>query len=112
MPIYEYRCNDCGKEFSVLVLNSKESAEVECGACGSDDLSRLISQFSFHQTEASRIDRLDTKNSQDESFYKDDRNIGLWAKKRAKELGVDLGKGFDETVDKARTKKFVEEFER
>ena len=112
MPIYEYQCNDCSNEFSVLVLNSKESARVKCEACGSDDLSRLISRFSFHQTEASRIDRLDTKTSRDESFFKDNRNIGLWAKKRAKELGVDLGKGFDDTVEKARTGKFMEEFEK
>lgn len=112
MPIYEYRCNDCGKEFSLLILNSRESARVECAACGSPDISRLMSRFAFHQTEASRIDALDTGKPKDESFYKDSRNIGLSAKKRAKELGVDLGRGFEETVEKARTGKFMEDFEK
>lgn len=112
MPIYEYRCNDCGKEFSLLILNSRESAMVECKACGSADISRLMSRFAFHQTEASRIDSLNTSTSKDESFYKDNRNIGLWAKKRAKEMGVDLGRSFDETVEKARTGKFMENIEK
>ena len=39
-------------------------------------------------------------------------NIGLSAKKRAKELDVDLGRSFEETVEKARTGKFMEDFEK
>jgi putative FmdB family regulatory protein len=44
MPIFEYRCVKCGKQFEELVLNS--SSEVECPACGSDDVEREISLFS------------------------------------------------------------------
>ncbi len=112
MPIYEYHCNACGEEFSWLILNPKEGAKVECTSCGSADLSRLVSRFAFHQTETSRIDAFDASKPRDDSFYKDDRNIGLWAKKRAKQMGIDLGKGFDETVEKARTKKFMEDLEK
>lgn len=111
MPIYEYRCNDCGTEFSMLILNARESMRAKCTSCGSADISRLLSRFAYHQTEASRTDAVDTGKPRDESFYKDNRNIGLWAKKRAKEMGVDLGKGFDETVEKARTGKFMEDFD-
>lgn len=112
MPIYEYRCNECGKEFSLLILSSRESAGVECTSCGSVDVSRLMSRFAFHQTESSRVGALDTSKPRDESFYKDSRNVGLWAKKRAEELGADLGESFEETVEKARTGKFMEDFER
>ncbi|MBW2710216.1 MAG: hypothetical protein JRD04_13350 [Deltaproteobacteria bacterium] len=34
---------------------------------------------------------------------KDTRNIGLHAKKRAREVGVDLGGSFDAKVEKLRT---------
>ena len=112
MPIYEYRCNGCGHEFSLLVLNSRTSARVDCRACGGSGVSRLMSRFAYHQTEASRIDALDTGKPKDESFYRDNRNIGLWAKKRAKEMGLDLGRRFDETVEKARTGRFMEDFEK
>lgn len=111
MPMYEYRCKDCGREFSMLIIGSREAAGIECKECGSARISRLMSTFAYHQTEASRIDGLDTRKSRDASFYKDDRNIGLRAKKRAREMGVDLGKGFEETVERARTGKFMEDFE-
>ncbi|NIQ39035.1 MAG: zinc ribbon domain-containing protein [Proteobacteria bacterium] len=112
MPIYEYRCKECGQEFSVLILNPKEGAHVTCETCGGADTSRLLSRFAFHQSEEARVDAFDLGKPRDDSFYKDDRNIGLWAKKKAKEMGVDLGKGFDETVEKARTGKFMEDVEK
>ena len=37
------------------------------------------------------------------------RNVGLWAKKRAKEMGVNLGAQFDETVEKARSGKLIKD---
>jgi hypothetical protein len=102
----------CGYEFSLLILHTKESANLECTACGSADLSRLMSKFAYHQMESSRIEALDTSKPRDDSYYRDSRNIGLWAKKRAKELGADLGERFEETVEKARTGKFVEDIEK
>lgn len=44
MPIYEYKCNGCGKEFEILVFNSSE--EVNCPECGAKDVGRLMSGFS------------------------------------------------------------------
>jgi putative FmdB family regulatory protein len=41
MPIYEYRCETCSKEFETLVLRKSEA--VQCPACGSEKLSKLIS---------------------------------------------------------------------
>jgi hypothetical protein len=54
---------------------------------------------------------MDTDKPRDDAFYKDSRNIGLWAKKRARELGADLGEGFEETVEKARTGKFLDDLD-
>ena len=51
----------------------------------------------------------DTSGPRDESYYKDSRNVGLWAKKRAKEMGVDLGPKFDETVEHARSGKLIKD---
>jgi hypothetical protein len=68
-----------------------------------------MSAFAVHETESARIQSFDTKAPRDESFYRDSRNVGLWAKKRAKEMGVDLGSRFDATVEKARTGKLIKE---
>ncbi len=110
MPIYEYRCNQCKREFSHLFLNPKVVSQAQCKYCKSKNLTRLLSCFSVHQTEESRLANLDTSKPQGEDYYRDSRNIGLWAKKRMRELGVDLGSKMDEIVEKGRTGKILEEY--
>jgi putative FmdB family regulatory protein len=110
MPIYEYHCKSCQRNQSVLFLSQQGvEARPRCKYCGERRLTRLLSRFAYHQTEASRLQDLDTSAPHDESFYRDSRNVGLWAKKRAKQLGVDLGSQFEETVEKARSGKVLDD---
>ena len=44
MPIYEYRCEECGKRSSAL-LSSYASADPVCPHCGKPALRRLVSTF-------------------------------------------------------------------
>ena len=41
MPIYEYKCRDCGQINELLVLRKDE--EVSCKSCNSQNLEKLIS---------------------------------------------------------------------
>jgi putative FmdB family regulatory protein len=41
MPIFEYACKKCGKEFEALVLPT--TAAPACPACASSELEKLIS---------------------------------------------------------------------
>ena len=43
MPIYEYKCDDCGTKFEKLVRNT--STAVECPGCGQDHLHQEYSTF-------------------------------------------------------------------
>jgi len=43
MPIYEYKCKDCGSKFEVLVYSG--SARIICEKCGSENSERLMSGF-------------------------------------------------------------------
>ena len=103
MPIYEYQCLTCEKESQQLVLKKEEEEALFCPGCGSSDLKKLISRVAYHVSENDRLDAFNPRARQDDSFFKDSRNIGLSAKKRAKELGVDLGGGFEAKLDKLRT---------
>jgi hypothetical protein len=54
----------------------------------------------------------DTSRPKGNDFYKDSRNVGLWAKKRMRELGVDLGPKMDEIVERGRTGKILDDYEK
>ena len=49
MPIYEYRCEDCGKRFEKLTLAiGQDPPDLTCPACSSRNLQRLISPIAVH----------------------------------------------------------------
>jgi len=43
MPIFEYRCRECGATFEVLVSASRSAAP--CKNCGSQNVEQLLSVF-------------------------------------------------------------------
>ncbi|WP_367359154.1 FmdB family zinc ribbon protein [Syntrophus buswellii] len=45
MPIYEFRCKSCGKDFEVLFFSISEKREVLCPDCNSDEVEKLMSVF-------------------------------------------------------------------
>jgi putative FmdB family regulatory protein len=45
MPIYEYRCTDCGETFARLQRVGASADDVRCPACGSAVVERLLSAF-------------------------------------------------------------------
>jgi len=44
MPIFEYKCQDCGTKFEKLVRRSEEDG-LACPACGERHLAREFSTF-------------------------------------------------------------------
>jgi putative FmdB family regulatory protein len=45
MPIFEYKCDDCGSQFERLVRRSAEAEAVHCPSCGTDHLTTQYSTF-------------------------------------------------------------------
>jgi hypothetical protein len=64
-----------------------------------------MSSFAVVESERARLARFDPAKPTGPEFYKDARNVGLWAKKRAQQMGVDLGAGFEAKVEDARSGK-------
>lgn len=54
MPIYEYRCKDCGKISEFLIGVGQEYFEIKCNFCKSKKLDKIFSQ-SFISTGAQII---------------------------------------------------------
>ena len=46
MPIFEFRCEDCGNEFEELMLGSQaQSSEAACPKCQSRHTKKILSGF-------------------------------------------------------------------
>jgi putative FmdB family regulatory protein len=103
MPIYEYECPRCKVQFQSLIMKNEERNHLTCPECGGKHLKRLISRVAYHISEQDRLNAFDPNAAKTDSFYRDSRNIGLQAKKRAQQMGVDLGKGFEDKLEKLRT---------
>jgi len=54
MPMYDYKCLECGKESLIaLTLKEHESGNVTCPACGSKKMEQLITSFIARTTKKS-----------------------------------------------------------
>jgi putative FmdB family regulatory protein len=45
MPMYEYRCQGCGKSFELLRRMQDSDRDLKCPECQSDEVERLLSTF-------------------------------------------------------------------
>ncbi len=47
MPIFEFRCVDCGHIFEKLFISSEEKIEMVCPECKSQSLERVVSRSNY-----------------------------------------------------------------
>lgn len=102
MPIYEYRCHECGKRFELLFLNVRTTFPVQCTHCQSPNVERLISRVRVVKSEESRLESLADPSKLSGLDEKDPRSIAKWVKKMGKEMGEDIGEDeVDQMVEEA-----------
>jgi putative FmdB family regulatory protein len=101
MPIYEYRCANCGKRPSIFFRSLAAVDESPaCPDCGTRRLSRLISRTAQVLSEDSRLERLSDDAELSDVDENDPKSVARWAKKMGQEMGGDeLGDDFDQAVD-------------
>jgi len=100
VPIYEYRCNGCGRRVSVFQRSILSGAAAACPHCGSHDLARLISRVAVVRSEESRLDDLASDAGLADLDERDPRSLARWARRMSREMGEELGPEFDEVVER------------
>lgn len=101
MPIYEYRCLECGKKNTIIVLSFKSTAEVSCKFCGSKDLKKLVSRIAIKESEETRLERLADPSFLSGIDENDPRSVAKWMKKFGKEFGDELEPDFEDSIEEA-----------
>jgi hypothetical protein len=71
-----------------------------CAHCGSGDLTRLISRVAVLHSEESLLEDLASGAGLADLDESDPRSLGRWARRMGREMGEELGPGFDEMVER------------
>ena len=50
MPMYEYRCPNCGATYEKLRRAAEADRDVECPECGAREVERMVSTFATSGT--------------------------------------------------------------
>jgi len=102
MPIYEYRCEGCGRAVSVITLKASDRGEGVCSHCGSTDLKRMVSRFAMVRSEEQRLESLMDPSSLGSLDENDPSSMARWMKKAGREMGEDFNDGaIDQIVEEA-----------
>lgn len=91
MPIYEYRCLECKKRFSVFCRIQDLKDHPPCEHCASGKTDRLVSRFKTVRSEDQILESMADPSMLSGIDENDPRSIARWAKKMAKEMGEDMG---------------------
>ena len=107
MPLYEFRCKGCDREFSILVRTYSVAPSVTCPECGCSKIERVMSTFAYHRSTRDVLREAGEPTlSPRPDYYKDPRNIGRWTEKRFKQLGLDIPPEINHQIQAAREGEF------
>ena len=108
MPIYEFKCRDCGRLSSVFTKSiGARLRRAECKHCGSRSLELAVSRFAYHRSEQAILRDYGAEPKRLED-YKDPRQIGRWTERKFQEFGIDMPQEAREMIDAAREGEFPE----
>ncbi len=65
MPIYEYHCDDCNRDFELLIRSSTIPV---CPECGGLQLQKLVSKLAPHGKSADQIKRARSQAAREGHF--------------------------------------------
>jgi putative FmdB family regulatory protein len=109
MPIYEYRCLDCGRYQSVLVRTYADPTGLTCPRCHGAKLSKLVSRFAVLHSDESRLEQLADPSALGDLDEDDPKSVARWARKMGEQVGEDLGDEFHEMVDQLESGEMPDE---
>ena len=102
MPIYEFRCDSCGKTSSFFTRSINAEFDPSCNHCQSRDIHQCMSSFAKGRTTQSIHRQHLSPNTRSLDNYSDPRNIGRHVEDSFKQFGVNIPESVRNTIDAAR----------
>ena len=99
MPIYEYRCNACGRRSQIFFRSFSAVGDARCPHCESADVGRVPSRIAVVKSEASYQDFLADPVNFEGINYGDPKAVAQWARKIGEAAGVDVGSDYEQMVE-------------
>ena len=104
MPIYEYRCLNCGLVSSFFVRSIGNEVAAVCSHCDSGDMARRMSSFATGKTMASVHEQFAPGSERrSPEYYQDPRNIGRNVESAFQKFGVEMPQSVRDNIDAARS---------
>ncbi len=117
MPVYEYRCLECRRRFSMFwrTFTAAEDGKPVCPRCGAENVKRLVSRVRVLRSEESRLDDMADPSAWGDFDENDPKSMGRMMRKMMSEMGDevgDLGSEFEEVVDRLESGQDPEQIEK
>jgi len=103
MPLYEYRCLDCKKRSTILVLSPANQAPAGCSHCKSARMERILSRFASPKSEEARLEALADPGNLAGLDENAPKGMARLMKTMGEEMGEDLGDDFLEAMESDET---------
>jgi putative FmdB family regulatory protein len=97
MPLYEYSCRACSKQFTFLAGVISDNSDAACPRCGSQDLAKLISRVARGRSDDERMEamaeRMETKDLDDPG------SLRQFAREMGRELSAETGEDMSDEME-------------
>ena|SRR2546425_1567677 len=103
MPLYEYRCLDCKKRSTVLVLTLANQAPAACSHCTSARVERILSRFASPKSEEARLEAWTDPSKLAGLDENDPQSVARFIKTMGEEMGEDLGDDLSKAMESDET---------
>jgi putative FmdB family regulatory protein len=101
LPIYEYRCRDCGGKSIFVTLSVKSAVDLKCQKCSGINLDKLVSRVAVSRSEESRLEDMADPSKLAGLGENDPKSVARWMKRMGKEMGEEAGEDFDQSIEEA-----------
>jgi putative FmdB family regulatory protein len=97
MPLFEYVCRECSKQFTFLSGVISDNTEPTCPRCGSSELRKLMSRISRGRSDDERMEamaeRLETKDLDDPG------SLRQFAREMGREMSAETGEDMTDEME-------------